>query len=257
MTIQLETINLWKFNVYAVLADEKRITPPSSIEETKRMMVNMDPSYMLTVTLITCLLHGLFELLAFKNGMSTLFIYLMRCHITNECMYTDISFWINKSNSIGVSINSIVITILFQVITFDSHSLLKGTMQLIRISIEVWKLYCLFRFEFYWTLLKKQKARFFIKIVRIQHTNLMIQKGQRMTQSLDATALHCLACIVIPFLFYFGFSTFLKFASVFTIAPQLYINYKMNRVDHLSLNTMIYKSINIAIGNTMYLYFLL
>lgn len=80
MTIQLETINLWKFNVYAVLADEKRITPPSSIEETKRMMMNIDPSYMLTVTLITCLFHGLFEFLAFKNGMYFLqFVYKTNC----------------------------------------------------------------------------------------------------------------------------------------------------------------------------------
>jgi hypothetical protein len=72
LTIKLESINLWKFNLYAVLAEEKKqkqtVMPPSSIDEMKRMMMNIDPSYMLSVTLITCLLHGLFELLAFKNG---------------------------------------------------------------------------------------------------------------------------------------------------------------------------------------------
>lgn len=70
LTIQLETINLWKFNVYAVLADEKRRTP---IDETKRIMLSMNPSYMLSFTLITSLLHCLFEFLAVKNGTRLLF----------------------------------------------------------------------------------------------------------------------------------------------------------------------------------------
>lgn len=165
-------------------------------------------------------------------------------------MYIDISFWVNKSNSIGVSINSIIINIIIQVISFNSGSLLKGTIQLVRISIEMWKLYCLFSFEFYWTLMQRQKARFVVKIVRIQHTNLMIQKGQKMTQSLDATALHCLAFVVTPLFIYFGFSL-TKFGCVFMVAPQLYINYKMNMVNHISLNTIIYKSINIIIGKSL------
>ncbi|KAI9245738.1 cleft lip and palate transmembrane protein 1-domain-containing protein [Helicostylum pulchrum] len=235
LTVQLETINLWKFNVYAVLADEKKPSPSYSIDETKQFMSNMNPSYTLSFTLITCLLHGLFELLAVKN---------------------DVSFWIDKTNSIGVSTSSIILNLSIQIILFDLKSTLTCTIQLIRICIEIWKLYRLFKFKYYWILIQHpKKTRFVIRTIPIQHPTL-IKRGENTTNMLDCTALQYIACIVTPlFLLFELWSTTttttttisINLAHFLIIIPQLYINHQMHMVNNVSIDTMVYKSINIAI----------
>lgn len=82
MTIHLETINLWKFNIYAVLEATKNNNIDREQENYSSTATSMaideqillDLSFTTTsITLLTCLFHGLFEFLAFKNGK---FLYI-------------------------------------------------------------------------------------------------------------------------------------------------------------------------------------
>lgn len=137
--------------------------------------------------------------------------------------------------------------IMIQFISFDSKSTVTGTMQLVRICIEVWKLYRLFGYKYCWILIQHQKTRFVIRMIPIQHPAL-IKRGEEVTKRLDSIALQYIIWLAAPLLFLFGSSFIATFGYFFMILPQLYINYQMGRVNHISVNTMIYKSLTIAIG---------
>lgn len=97
-----------------------------------------------------------------------------------------------------------------------------------------------------------KKSRFVIRMVPIQQPTL-IKRGENTTNMLDSTALQYISCIAIPlFLLFGGWSssttTSINLAHFLIIIPQLYINCQMNMVNHVSTDTMVYRSINIAIG---------
>lgn len=143
----------------------------------------------------------------------------------------------NKTHRIGVSIHSIVIQIAFQLVLFvyffDLDSITRSTGQLLCIGLEMYKLY---------------------KLCGFQH-NKMIQKGEHVTQHLDAMALKYLTYSV-PFLYIicntlyqYSLVDFLnQFGDLIVIVPQLYINYNMNTVHHVSFHTIMYKCVNTGIG---------
>jgi hypothetical protein len=145
----------------------------------------------------------------------------------------------------------------------DSNNILKGLMHIVRLTIEIWKLHCVYGYCWTFTIHHHNKLLFTIKMTQ-QTTNnnnmMMIERGERKTKELDTIALYYLFYITIPLLgvlyYYYCWNLNMyqfinKFACFVVIAPQLYINYQMNMVNHISLNTMIYKSINIGIGKVM------
>lgn len=74
LTIHIEPITMWKFNIYAVMSDSMsgKSSPMGGIsasetDEVKRMFLETNP-VLLGVTICVSLLHSLFEMLAFKNG---------------------------------------------------------------------------------------------------------------------------------------------------------------------------------------------
>lgn len=244
LTIQLETINLWKFNVYAVLASKTSLDNHivhHSIDETKRTIADSYPSLMLSCTLLTFVLHGLFEILAFKH---------------------DLLFWMNKKNRIGVSVNSIIISIILRVILFihfsDSNHVFRTFEQIASIGMEFWKLHTLLGYEYHGTLIQN-KMRLTIRLVRVQHrsSTLLQQKGEKLTHELDTTALLYTLCIALPAYIFctnvFYQSTSIDFLNDFgcfiVAVPQLYINHHMKIVHHVSFATLFYKIVNICIDN--------
>ncbi|CAO3634712.1 unnamed protein product [Mucor hiemalis] len=243
LTIHLETINLWKFNVYAVLASKKSLDDnivQHSIDETERTMIISNPSFVLSFTLLSFLFRGLFELLAFKH---------------------DLLFWMNKKNSIGVSVNSIVISIILRftlLIRFsDSDHIFRALEHIASMSMEMWKLYTILGYEYHGISIHN-KMQLTIRLVRVQHRSntLLQQKGERITYDLDATALLYTFYITVPayiFCTIFYQSTFINFLTDFgyliVAFPQLYINHSMKIVNHVSFNTIFYKVANICIDN--------
>ncbi|KAI8879677.1 cleft lip and palate transmembrane 1 [Backusella circina FSU 941] len=217
LTIHLESLSLWKFNVYATLT---KLQPDRSYyriaPETKQMLLDMDPSYMLSFTLITSCLYALFEFLAFKN---------------------DVTFWKNKHDRIGISLHSMIINLVFQLIIFlasfdlQDSNMMREVIQGCQLLIECWKLAILYQIP-----------------------------NNHKTKELDNVALHYLCCM--SFLCLFGFYYYqqksslqflVEFISLFgflvIIAPQIYINYHLGTVAHSPPRTLVYKSLNMLIDN--------
>ncbi|KAI8640032.1 cleft lip and palate transmembrane protein 1-domain-containing protein [Parasitella parasitica] len=270
LTVNLETINVWKFNVYAVLASNRLLENEKQVnsEMLGENFSVVDQSFMFTITLITCLMHVVFEFLAFKN---------------------DIWFYKAKTNRIGISVTSMMIHIAIQVILFTymmdfSNNAIRGCMQLIHLCVDVWKLNHVWLHEYEWVIEQGSNCRFTVKIVRTAAKVKFkrVEQGEMRTQQLDVVALKCLGLIALPtfiaynaYHYYYHYNMllyhqlenmcmeewtkkviingFVNFLSIFgpamVIGPQVYINYKMKSVNNLSLNTMIYKTINIVVDD--------
>ncbi|KAG2190938.1 hypothetical protein INT46_002453 [Mucor plumbeus] len=271
LTVNLESINVWKFNVYAVLAnnrlkEENQQTNNSQSGLDENLSV-INQGYMFSITLLTCFIYGLFEFLAFKN---------------------DIWFYKTKTNRIGISVNSIVIHIVIQAILFSymmdfSNNAIRGCIQLTHLCVNVWKLNHVWLHEYEWMIEQGSNFRFTVKVVHVTTKGKykLIEQGETRTQQLDAIALRFLALIALPIFivynayhYYYHYNMLIyhqlenmcieewtkkvitngivNFLSIFepfmVIGPQVYINCKMNMVNHVSLNTMIYKNINIVVG---------
>jgi hypothetical protein len=271
LTVNLESINVWKFNVYAVLANnrlkeesQQTNNPQSGLDENLSVI---NQGYMFSITLLTGFMYGLFEFLAFKN---------------------DIWFYKTKTNRIGISVNSIVIHIVIQAILFSymmdfSNNAIRGCIQLTHLCVNVWKLNHVWLHEYEWMIEQGSNFRFTVKVVHVTTKGKYksIEQGETRTQQLDAIALRFLALIALPIFivynayhYYYHYNMLIyhqlenmcieewtkkviangivNFLSIFepfmVIGPQVYINYKMNTVNHVSLNTMIYKNINIVVG---------
>ncbi|KAG9075276.1 hypothetical protein FRC06_010180 [Ceratobasidium sp. 370] len=90
-------LSYFKFQLYATMTDSFDKQPASSaaeLDEVKRMLTETNPILLIT-TMIVTLLHGLFEILAFKN---------------------DISHWKGKKEMVGVSVRTIVTNVVVQLI---------------------------------------------------------------------------------------------------------------------------------------------
>jgi hypothetical protein len=68
-----------KFTVYASMTDsfdKQPTTSAAEIDELKRMLTETNPILLIT-TVVVSLLHGLFEILAFKVGITDTSVYLV------------------------------------------------------------------------------------------------------------------------------------------------------------------------------------
>ena len=75
MTIHVEPMTLWKFNIFASISDSMNAQASNpmngmsagEMDEVKRMFLETNP-VLLAVTVSVSILHSVFEMLAFKNG---------------------------------------------------------------------------------------------------------------------------------------------------------------------------------------------
>lgn len=200
------------------------------------------------MTLLNCLFNALFEFLAFKN---------------------DISFWRKKTNGIGVSFNSIIITLTTRIVLLLSTTdIVKNPLSclthILYISVDIWKIYRMLTFKYYWNISYFKPS---IKVVS-QPKNKMIQLGEEKTQQLDNIMVRYLILSTPPLFFAYDMYNYqntsyclsrkiaittmtdyiLLFGPLMAIGSQLYMNSQMNLINHTSFYTILYKSINVILG---------
>ncbi|KAF7728107.1 hypothetical protein EC973_006622 [Apophysomyces ossiformis] len=253
LTIHLEPISMWKFNIYAMFDEsmKQQANNPlggmsaSEMDEVKRMFLETNP-ILLGTTIAVSLLHSLFEMLAFKN---------------------DIAFWKKKDNSAGVSVRSILVNIFFQIVIFlylmdnnqeTSWMILIG--QGIGLLIEVWKVFKALKYELVWT------PGSILPTLRTQTTETTVEEDD--TAKYDALAFKYLTWVSYPLLggyaiysllydehkswYSYVLKTLVEFVYMFgflTMLPQLFINYRLKSVAHMPWRTLMYKSLNTFIDD--------
>jgi len=206
--------------------------------EFKRMLIETNP-YLLAITMVVTLLHTVFDFLAFKN---------------------DIVFWKNKKSVEGISVKTMFLNFICQIIIFF-YLMDNDTSWVILISagigliIEAWKI---------------QKA----VIVKIDWTRWPFismtdrESYSSKTKEHDATAMRYLSYVTYPLVIGYAiyslmYQTHKSWYSwilssltgcVYTfgfimMCPQLFINYKLKSVAHLPWRTFMYKALNTFIDD--------
>ncbi|KAF8707986.1 Cleft lip and palate, partial [Rhizoctonia solani] len=244
-------LSYMKFTVYASMTDsfdKQPTTSAAEIDELKRMLTETNPILLIT-TVVVSLLHGLFEILAFKN---------------------DISHWKSKKEMVGVSVRTIVTNVVVQLIILlylidnnaeTSYMILFG--QGTGMVIEAWKI---------------TKA-VDISIVGAGPGSILpykldikdkhvLSEDEKKTQEYDRLAFQYVAYVAIPLLagytiysliyethrgwYSFVVSTLTSFVYMFGFAqlvPQLIINYKLKSVAHMPMKAMIYKTLGTVVDD--------
>lgn len=179
------------------------------------------------------------------------------------CLCLDVQFWRKKDNFQGLSVRSVLISAVFQLIIF-LYLLEQETSWLILISvgigtlIELWKLTRVFEFK-----LSLQSG--FVPIISISDRATY---AKTRTQEYDSKAVRWLGMAAIPLLFGYAIysliyekhrgwyswvlSTMVGFVYTFgfvTMTPQLFINYKFKSVAHMPWRVFVYKALNTFIDD--------
>ncbi|OHS93173.1 CLPTM1-like membrane protein cnrB [Tritrichomonas foetus] len=190
---------------------------------------------LLWTTGIATILHTFFQMLAFEK---------------------DIEFWAKKESLVGVSLRTIVIQLISQVIEFlclieyTNIPLLKKIIQNFSIVINLWKIF---------KLIKLSRRFPFIKIRKSYRGN---------TDDADATGTKYFIFVLIPLVLIYSLYQFfyVEYTSVksyiihcatgaiyafdfLTMLPQLYINYKLKTVAGMSRSAFGYKFISTFIDD--------
>jgi len=209
-------------------------------EEMKRMFTDTNP-YLLALTMIVTTLHSVFDFLAFKN---------------------DIAFWKNKKTFEGMSLRSMALNCVFQVIIF--LYLLENSAETnwlivvssgVGLAIEFWKLKKAVIIEVDWN------RRFPI-------TWRDRESYAAETREHDMQAMRYLSWILYPLLFgyavysviydthksWYSFILSTLTGCIYTfgfimMCPQLFINYKLKSVAHLPFRSFMYKALNTVIDD--------
>eukprot|EP01012_Entosiphon_sulcatum_P026116 TRINITY_DN3150_c0_g1_i1.p1 TRINITY_DN3150_c0_g1~~TRINITY_DN3150_c0_g1_i1.p1 ORF type:complete len:588 (+),score=138.74 TRINITY_DN3150_c0_g1_i1:26-1765(+) len=208
-------------------------------DEIKRMLLETNP-YLLGLTFAVTMLHSIFDILAFKN---------------------DIAFWRNKQDMKGLSVKSIMVSTVCQLVIF-LYLLDSETSWVVILSsgagvlIEAWKI-------------KKACNVTLDRTGRIPKLRIMNKESYTdATKKHDDTAVrymgYALAPCVIGYAIYsviyqehkswysFVLNTLVGFIYTFgfiMMTPQLFINYKLKSVAHLPWKTFTYKALNTFIDD--------
>jgi hypothetical protein len=195
--------------------------------------------YLFAVTAVVSVLHSLFECLAFKN---------------------DIQFWNSKEDMEGISVKSLYINIFMQLIITmylldNETSLLVLGPQVAGIFLAVWKL---------------KQASNFVRTQTFPYFALedKVTYAESETKKYDAEAMRYLAYVVYPLMagytiysamynehkgwYSFVLNTLVGGIYLFgfiQMCPQLYINYKLQSVEHMPQRTLFYKFLNTIIDD--------
>lgn len=244
LTLSYSPISLMKWQLF--LQMEQSFSMQKSMgtavedesDEFKRMLIETNP-YLLAITMVVTLLHTVFDFLAFKN---------------------DIVFWKNKKSVEGISVKTMFLNFICQIIIFF-YLMDNDTSWVILISagigliIEAWKI---------------QKA----VIVKIDWTRWPFismtdrESYSSKTKEHDATAMRYLSYVAYPLVIGYAiyslmYQTHKSWYSwilssltgcVYTfgfimMCPQLFINYKLKSVAHLPWRTFMYKALNTFIDD--------
>ncbi|KAJ9056568.1 hypothetical protein DSO57_1031642 [Entomophthora muscae] len=246
LNINFEPMALWRFQMLAAMDVQLRSQmemmggDASELDLIKSTLMDTNP-WLLGLTMVVSLLHSLFDFLAFKN---------------------DIAFWKNKKDSIGVSVRTLGMNIVFQIIIFlyllDNSETTSWMVLLstgVGLLIEAWKV-------------KKALNATFVRQEGLIPYKLMITPKETtqledQTDEYDSMAYTYLSYVAYPLLaayaiysvmyeehkgwYSFLINTAVGFVYTFgfiTMTPQLFINYKLKSVAHMPWKTFMYKALN-------------
>lgn len=245
LTLSYSPLSLlkWQFMLQMEQSFKMQESMGTSVEgesdEFKRMLIETNP-YLLGLTFVVTLLHTVFDFLAFKN---------------------DITFWKNRKSVEGISVRTMFVNFVCQVIIF-LYLLDNDTSWVILISsgvgllIEMWKI---------------QKAVIVTwdrsKWIPLTFTDRETYTVSR-TKEYDMVAMQYLSYVAYPLIVGYAiysliYNTHKSWYSwvlssltgcVYTfgfimMCPQLFINYKLKSVAHLPWKTFMYKALNTFIDD--------
>ncbi|KAH3764851.1 Transmembrane CLPTM1 family protein [Pelomyxa schiedti] len=211
------------------------------MDEFKHILKNTNP-YLLGVTFVVTILHTIFDFLAFKN---------------------DISFWRSRKSVAGISVKTLMLNTICQVIIF-LYLLDNETSWMIIIScgigllIEFWKIGKAVKVSIHWY---RNKIPFLKFSDRESYT-------QSNTKEYDDRAMRVLSYVLYPLVIAYAIyslvyethkswyswilasltGTVYMFGFIM-MTPQLFINYKLKSVAHLPWRALIYKALNTFIDD--------
>ncbi|KAI9297207.1 cleft lip and palate transmembrane 1 [Neoconidiobolus thromboides FSU 785] len=252
INVEISNIALWKFQMIAAADAQLSMQmqmmggDPHEMDLIKSTLMDTNP-WLLGLTMIVSLLHSLFDFLAFKN---------------------DIAFWQNKKDNIGVSVRTLTMNIIFQLIIFlylfdnsDSTSWMVLISNFVSLLIEAWKIKKALNVKFI-----KTNTGFLPYTLEFQSKETT--ELEEKTDEYDQMAYTYLSYIAYPLLVGYAiyslyyethkswYSYFVNTAVGFvyafgfiTMTPQLFINYKLKSVAHMPFKTFMYKALNTFIDD--------
>jgi hypothetical protein len=241
LRLEYSTLSMWKWQMMVQMQQSFKMqeawgsAAEGESDEIKRMLVETNP-WLLGLTFAVSILHSVFDFLAFKN---------------------DISFWKNKQNLEGLSVRTIFVNVITQLIIllylFDNDTswiiLISASVGLV---IEAWKITKAVEVTVAWpqgglpSISFKDRATYSAR-----------------TKELDVEAMkylsYLLYVLVVGYAIYsLIYDTHKSWYSwilnsltgcIYTfgfvmMTPQLFINYKMKSVAHMPWKTFVYKALN-------------
>ncbi|ORX88419.1 cleft lip and palate transmembrane 1 [Basidiobolus meristosporus CBS 931.73] len=250
LDITFYPLTTYKFQMYTMLNDSftkgsMMGSGPNETDEFKRMLIETNP-WLLGITACVSVLHSIFDFLAFKN---------------------DIAFWKDKKDVAGISIRTIILNFVFQVIIFlyllDNQ---ENTSWMILLSsgvgllIEAWKI----------------KKAVNVTVTQVEGGwipwKVTFEDKESYTESktkeYDQMAFTYLSYVAYPLLFCYAIYTliyethrgwyswvlgtavgFVYTFGFIAMTPQLFINYKLKSVAHMPWKAFMYKALNTFIDD--------
>jgi hypothetical protein len=235
---ELGYLSLFRLSLYCELEKSLEmqvsmgISSNSDPDEFKRLISDTNP-YLLGLTMAVSILHTVFDFLAFKN---------------------DISFWREQKDMSGLSVRSIFINIIFQLVIFlylfeNETSWLVLISILIGLVIECWKVTRA-------TDVSVDRTFPYVHIAdKSSYTSTTREYDQQAMRVLSYAAIPLLVgCSVYSLMYqthrgWYSWALSSLVGAIYTfgfitMTPQLFINYKLRSVAHLPWRAFVYKALN-------------
>ena len=214
------------------------------MDDLKSILTDTNP-VLLGVTVVVSVVHSIFDFLAFKS---------------------DISFWRSRKSMAGVSVRTLTISIVSQVITFlylfdNETSVMILVSCAIELAITIWKVGKAMIVHVHW----KKIGPVSVPVLHFEDKKSYTESK---TKAYDEQAMKYLYWLIIPLII--GYSVYSLYTKTYKswyswlvaslsgavyafgfvmMTPQLFINYKLKSVAHLPWKALVYKTLNTFIDD--------
>ncbi|KIO22060.1 hypothetical protein M407DRAFT_28405 [Tulasnella calospora MUT 4182] len=255
LRITYHPLSSLKFNAFASFsqgfdeaANKGGGAASADLDEIKRMLIETNV-WLLITTAAVSVLHMLFEMLAFSS---------------------DIAHWRKRDELVGVSVRTIILNVVFQIITGlylwdnseDTSWMILFT-QTMGVAIEAWKITKAVDIS----LIPAPPGSMFPYKIDIKDKHVL-SEDEKKTQEYDRLAFRYVSYVTIPLLagytvyslmyethkgwYSFIITTLSSFVYMFgfvQLVPQLIINYKLKSVAHMPWKAMVYKTLSTVVDD--------
>ncbi|KAL1711746.1 cleft lip and palate transmembrane protein 1-domain-containing protein [Schizophyllum commune] len=251
--LSFQPMSYMKFQMFTTMtasfneAAQKQGGGGAEFDEIKRMLLETNP-YFLALTAFVTVLHMLFEMLAFSS---------------------DVSHWRNKQEMVGVSVRTIIVNVVTQIIILlylidnnEETSWMILFTSGIGIVIEAWKIT-----KAVDVVVSPAPGKAIPYKVEFKDKHVL-SEDEKKTQEYDKLAFRYVSYVAIPTLigytiysliyethrgwYSFIISTLTSYVYMFGFAqlvPQLIINYKLKSVAHMPIKAMVYKTLSTVVDD--------